>query len=176
MKSLLHPWTVAVVAAALDACGTSSSVSLGSATVTGQVSGYSADFTNVVAVISPSGSSTAVYFTTIPNGCDATSHIISANATTMEIYISGTQPQTYEFSYQNYGMGEAFFHVMDGDGQDVLYKVIGSEILNAADSGTIALHDVTTSTVDGTLDMTFPEGHLIGSFTAADCSSEANGG
>lgn len=87
----------------------------------------------------------------------------------MELYF-GAAPGTYTFSYQNYEMGEAYFHV-DRDGQDVLYVVVSNDILNAANSGTFTFLDGTNSTIDGAVDLTFPDGHLTGSFTAAVCTT-----
>lgn len=165
--------TLGCAAAAVVACsGSSSSTgSSGSASVTGTIGGQSVATTNVVAVV---GSETAngttvqldsIVLTSVSDACSFLqnpTHRLPSTSTL--ILAAGAIAPSVPTGTFNIGM----FGYAQYDADSSTCVLTTSE---TATSGSIVLTNVSSQTIDGTFDVTMPNGdHLSGSFDAQVCS------
>lgn len=173
MSILGRATALGCIAIAIAACsGSSSSTgSSGSASVTGTIGGQSVPTTNVVAVV---GSETtngttvqldSVVLTSVSDACsflqNPTHRLPSTSTLVLAAGAIGPSVPTGTFNIGMYGYAQY-------DADSATCVLTTSE---TATSGSVVLTSVSSNTIDGTFDVTMPNGdHLSGTFTAPVCS------
>ena len=164
---------VGCAAVAIAACSGSSSSNgaSGSASVSGTIGGQSVPTTNVVAVVgseTTNGSTVhldSIVITSVSDACsflqNPTHRIASASTLILAAGAIAPSVPTGTFTIGTYGYAQY-------DADSATCVLTTSE---TAMSGSIVLNNVSSDSIDGTFDLTMPNGdHLSGSFAAPVCS------